>query len=82
MVDDQGMYFLVIGRMTGDDEDTPIVIQGPSYMQAVASYREQMWEMEEVSPQEMVEAEREDRGCIVNVVFESDTPIRISTGGA
>lgn len=80
MSDGLNKTYLVIGRMTGDEEDTPIVIQSDSHNEAVTNYCEQMWEMEGVGSEEAAIAENEDRGCIVNAVFVSEAPIKISVG--
>ena len=78
----QKKWFLVIGRITGDDEETPIVIEAVQHSDAVASYQQQMWEMNGASPNEVADAEAADRGCLINGVFVSEGPIRISTGDA
>lgn len=75
-------WFLVIGRITGDDEETPIVIEGVHHGEVVADYRKQMWEMNGASPSDVADAEAADRGCLINGVFVSESPIRISTGDA
>jgi hypothetical protein len=82
MADDQGKCFLVIGRMTGDQEDTPIVVPCSSHDEAVKSFCEQMWEMEGGITEKVAVEENRHRVCNVSVVYVSDTPIRISTGGA
>lgn len=62
-------YYLVIGRIIGDDEDTPIQIQALSSREACDRYREEMYAMSDWSDEQIQAAERVGDGVIINHVF-------------
>lgn len=68
-------YYLVTGRVCGDDEDTSLTFFCDTKEQAVTDYRETMWELDGTSKDERWLMEACDQGVFINGVFVSDTPI-------
>lgn len=71
-------FWLVIGRVCGDDEDTSLLFKDCTHAEAVARFKEDQqsrypdtdWELEEAN----------GTGVFINGVFWSDTPITPTTG--
>lgn len=70
-------HYLIIGRIIGDDEDTPIHIQAPTVEEACAQYRDEMYEMEGWGPDEIGHAEANGEGVAINHAFRSAAPMYI-----
>lgn len=81
-------YYLVTGRMIGDDEDTTLTYDANSRDAAVAAYIEELWEKEKVlgysDPGEpdaewRARLEANGEGVVINGVFVSYAPIMEAT---
>lgn len=74
-------FYLVTGRMIGDDEDTVLTPVANSRVEAIGAFIEEMWAMELGSlhfsgiEETRLNAEANGEGVVVNGVYESDSPI-------
>lgn len=73
-------FYLVTGRMVGDDEDTILTPIANSRAEAVGLFIEEMWAMELSSCLDSYTFDREQaeaigEGVVVNGVYESNSPI-------
>lgn len=74
-------YWLVVGRVLGDDEDTVMKFENCTREQVVESFKESMWEMEfdYIDSVERAEARAQAEllgaEVFINGVFASDSPI-------
>lgn len=73
-------FYLVTGRMVGDDEDTTLTPIANSRAEAIEAYIEEMWAMELGSCLDTYTFDREQaeaigEGVVVNGVYESNSPI-------
>ena len=73
-------FYLVTGRMIGDDEDTVLTPVANSRIEAIGAFIEEMWAMELSSCLDSYTFDREQaeangEGVVVNGVYESDSPI-------
>jgi hypothetical protein len=73
-------FYLVTGRMIGDDEDTVLTPVANSRAEAIGLFIEEMWAMELGSCLDTYTFDREQaeavgEGVVVNGVYESDSPI-------
>lgn len=73
-------FYLITGRMTGDDEDTTLTPVANSRAEAIGLFIEEMWAMELGSCLDTYTFDREQaeavgEGVVVNSVYESNSPI-------
>lgn len=68
-------FYAVSGRVCGDDEDTTLVFKASGRGDAISQFREQMWELEGLTPEEIDQAEACGEGVFVNSTVKSRTAI-------
>lgn len=68
-------YFLIVGRILGDDEDTRITYHCETVQQACREYRSDMYGMENLGDEEIERLEGNGEGVFINQAFVSDAPI-------
>jgi len=68
-------FYMVIGRMAGDDEDTALAIWADSSDTACDQFRQLMWAPEGCTPKEIQELESSEQGVFITHVLFSESPI-------
>lgn len=75
-------YWLVVGRMHGDDEDLGMTFEHCTHKQAVADFVDRVWGLEFLADPccgwGREQAESIGEGVIVTCVYASDSPIGAS----
>lgn len=74
-------YFLLTGRIIGDDEDVSFPVEAETEQRAIEAYIELMWSLDlahyaGASDPRRVHADENGEGCVINGIFESASPIR------
>ena len=73
--DGQGGWFVVIGRIPFDDEDTPLAFRAESEQAAVAQFREAMWigKDRDGLTEDLIDEDGSPKVYVTTVVFTGDT---------
>lgn len=68
-------YYLVTGRICGDDEDTSRRFLAESRDEAASAFEDLMWDLKGTSKEDRARLESCDMGVFINGVFASESPI-------